>query len=160
MAGYIEVNSKLKNTIVLKAFSLSFLFVLVFAVTYYLGGGVISDLSLPERGGFLTVWGPVSIIAIVASLICCLPMIGLQDKILVPAGFLFLVIYYLIVLIVFLFSGDSADRPMIMQLVNLYFLPPVLFGNLIGWGAYLLWQRNRRRRYCHNDLTQQNKPAR
>jgi len=144
MAGYIEVNSKLKNTIVLKSFALSFLFVLVYALSYYIGAGIISGLTLPERGGFFAVWGPVSLIAIVASLICCLPMLGLKDKILVPAGFLFIIVYYLIILFIFLLSGSEADRPLIIQLVSLYALPPAVFGNLVGWGIYLLWCRRRK----------------
>lgn len=140
MATYIEVNSKKKNTIVLKAFTLSFLFVIVFTAAYMIGAAIIQDIGMTERGGFFAVWGPVSLIAIVGALVCCLPMLGLQDKILVPVSFLFILVYYLIILFIFLFSADAVDRPLILQLVNLYALPPALFGNLIGWSLYAIWR--------------------
>lgn len=146
MGTYIETNSKKKNTIVLKAFSLSFLFVVVYVAAYWIGAAIIQDIGMPDRGGFFAVWGPVSLIAIAGSLVCCLPMLGLQDKILVPVSFIFVLVYYLIIALVFLFSGDVAYRPLIFQLVNLYTLPPALFGNLIGWGIFAIWRNTEKKR--------------
>lgn len=44
MGTYIETNSKKKNTIVLKAFSLSFLFVVVYVAAYWIGAAIIQDI--------------------------------------------------------------------------------------------------------------------
>lgn len=126
---------------VLISFSLSFIVAIVFMLGYILSAGLVAS-SIQEHGGFLAVWGPPFLISLVCSVLCCLPMWAIKDKILIPSAFAFLLLYCAIALVIAFSQTDASERAVALQFIGLYMLLPALVGNFVAWAAY--WLRGRR----------------
>ncbi|NLC33641.1 MAG: hypothetical protein GX781_10155, partial [Clostridiales bacterium] len=133
---FIDSNGKLKNVLIIKAFSLSFLFVIIIALGYLISAGFISERLPEDTADFIGVWGPSALIAIFATLLCSALMFVFEDKIIVPVAFLFVALYYFIIVIGTFLSYQADIRSAGVRLVNIYALPPALFGNLISWSLF------------------------
>ena len=64
-----------------------------------------------------------------------------RNKLIVPMGFFFLAVYYVVFRVVLFRDYSGAELAYLTQMVRLYLLPPVIVGNLLGWGSYLVLQR-------------------
>lgn len=125
----------------LLSFFLSFIVAIVFALGYILSAGLIAS-SIQERGGFLAVWGPPALISLVCSVLCCLPMRAIKDKILIPSAFAFLLLYCAIALAIAFSQTDALDRAAALQFIGLYMLLPAAVGNTVSWTAYAWGRKN------------------
>lgn len=132
-----------KSLVILKGFSLSFLFAAVFVIGYIFSADLIAQIIPEETGGFLAVWGPAALIALVCSTLCCLFFLVLKDKLVVPVAFFFLAVFYLIMLLALSFRDEASLGGIGLQFVSIYALPPALIGNMLSWGIYLLIRRKR-----------------
>lgn len=141
MSAFVEEGGR-KSITILMGFCLSFLFVVVFVLAYMFTADFVAD-HVPETGGFWAIWLPPVLISLAASLPCCCLMFLFRKKIVVPVAFAFFAVYYLVFFIALAagYGGDS--RGMLSQIVRLYMLPPVVVGNLLSWGSYLLFFRKR-----------------
>ena len=146
MGTFIDNNGKLKNVLLIKAFSLSFLFVAVFVGCYLVAASVVAEATQAETGGILAVWGAPMRVALIGSLICCLVMLPIQDKVLVPVTFLFLAVYYVLFLVILASNTTGVDRAVGAQLISIYMLPVAVVGNIVSWGLYYLGKYLRMRR--------------
>lgn len=84
MGVFIDSNGKLKNVLIIKAFSLSFLFVIIIALGYLISAGFISERLPEDTADFIGVWGPSALIAIFATLLCSALMFVLKTRSLCP----------------------------------------------------------------------------
>lgn len=147
MGKYLEVNGERKNLIVLKAFALSFPFAAAYALAFISSAGLVERLlGGAGTGSFFAVWGPPVLIAAAVTLVLCLLMLPMQDKLLVPAAFACFIVYYLAFLAALVFAVDAESRPMVWQFFSIYLLPVALVSNVIGWSLYAFWRSRRKRR--------------
>lgn len=132
-----------KSIVLLQGFCMSFLFVAVYALAYLFTADLVAA-HVAETGGFWQVWGPSLLISLVATLPCCATMFLFKTKRIVPMGFACLAVYYLLFLVAIARGGYTGpETAYLTHLVSMYMLPPVVLGNLLGWGSYLLWFRRR-----------------
>lgn len=125
----------------LSGFCLSFLYVVVFVLAYMMTADWVAAHAPGETGGFWAVWGPPFLISLAAAIPCCCLIFLLRNQLIVPVGFTFLAIYYLILLAALRRGYSGAQLAYLTQMIRLYMLPPVAVGNLLGWGTYLLIKR-------------------
>jgi len=91
-----------------------------------------------NTGNFIEVWAPSFLIAFIASLLCCLSFLVSKQMEQVPVAFTFLLILY-IILIIYINAAEAEEyRAAEMALINLYCLPCLICGNLLGWGLFFL----------------------
>ena len=140
MSMFTDANGTRKNVLVIKAFSLSLLFLVLFVLAYLLSADLVADAVGADTGSFFAVWLPPCLISLAASLFCCTFMLLFEDKLLVPAAFVFFAAYYFICMIVLYTAVNGSLRAAGVQLINLYLLLPTLLGNLMSWGIYLFMQ--------------------
>ncbi len=129
---------RLGSITILSGFCLSFLYVLVFALAYILTSGWVAVKVPQNTGTFGAVWGPPFLISLVAAIPCCSLIFLLKNKLVVPVGFSFLAIYYLIFLLVLHRDYSGVELAYLNQMLRLYLMPPTVVGNFLGWGSYLL----------------------
>lgn len=141
MGMFTQVNGNRKNVLIIKAFSLSVLFLVLFFLAYLLSADIVANTVGMDTGSFFAVWLPPCLISLAASLFCCAFMLLFEDKLLVPSAFVFFAVYYLICLMVLYTVVEAPLRPAGTQLISLYLLLPALFGNLTSWGIYYFIQR-------------------
>ncbi|MHC1787694.1 MAG: hypothetical protein AB9880_11620 [Christensenellales bacterium] len=144
MGAFVDKEGHFRSALLIKGFSLSFLFVGLFVTAYLLAGELLARLFPALTGGFFAVWGPQTLLSLLCSLLCCALMACLQDKIIVPLAFSFIALFYLISLIAALTQGGGEIGGAAVWIISLYALPPALLGNLLAWGIY--WLRGRMRR--------------
>ncbi|MGI6403678.1 MAG: hypothetical protein ACOX0K_05555 [Oscillospiraceae bacterium] len=126
---------------ILSGFCLSFLYAMVFVLAYMLTADWVAAWTPGPTGDILAVWGPPFLISFLAAIPCCCLIVPLQNKLIVPVGFLFLALYYLIFLVVLYRDYSGIELAYLTQMVHLYMLPPAAVGNLLGWGSYLILRR-------------------
>lgn len=146
MGTFIDHQGKLKNSLLIKGFSLSFLFLCVFLLGYILSADLIMRLFPAETGDFVAVWGPPALISLVCSVLCCSLMAFFSEKIIIPVAFLFIALFYGLFLLATLTQSDPALQNLGARMVSIYALPAVVLGNILSWGQYLLYRRIRKKR--------------
>lgn len=121
------------------AFSLSLLFIVLFALAYILSADIVASASARDTGNFFEVWLPPILVGLAASLVCTGIMFVIKTKRMVPVAFTLLALYYVLgnVLLRILLHDDTL--PTLLQVLRLYMLPPVIIGNLLAWIAYRLF---------------------
>lgn len=132
---------RLSSITMLSGFCLSFLYVLAFALTYILTSGWVAAGVPQQTGNFAAVWGPPFLVSLMAGIPCSCLIFFIKNKLVVPVGFSFLAIYYLIFLVVLHRDYSGVELAYLSQMLHLYMLPPAVVGNLLGWGSYLLIKR-------------------
>lgn len=143
---FTDANGNRKNVLVIKAFCLSLLFLVLFVLAYLLSADIVANAVGADTGSFFAVWLPPCLISLAASLFCCAFMLLFEDKLLVPAAFVFFAAYYLICMIVLYTAVNASLKAVGTQLINLYLLLPTLLGNLASWGIYLFIKRKEKKR--------------
>lgn len=134
--------AKPKSTLLLMAFCLSMLYVVVFFLSYVMTADLVAAAVPETTGNFLQVWLPPSLICIVASLLCTSPLLFFKNKLVVPAAFSFIALYTAL-LFIYAITQEAATREVLVQMILLYLVLPALWGNLFGWGGYLLLRRRK-----------------
>lgn len=135
---------KQNSITVLSGFCLSFLYTIVFVLAYTLTADWVATWIPQPTGNVLQVWGPPFLISLAASIPCCCLIFLVQNKLIVPMGFFFLAVYYAVFRIVLFRDYSGVELAYLTQMVRLYLLPPVIVGNLLGWGSYLILRRRNR----------------
>lgn len=146
LGTFIDHQGKLKNSLLIKGFSLSFLFLCIFLLGYMLSADLITRLFPAETGDFIDVWGPPALISLVCSLLCCSLMAFFTEKVIIPVAFLFIALFYVLFILATLTQNDPALRILGAQMVSIYALPAVVLGNILSWGLYFLYRRSRKNR--------------
>lgn len=137
------LNEKFGNILILKGFMLSFVFLAIYFLAYFFFGKLVQGAG-SNTGNFIDVWGPPFLIAFIASLLCCLFFLILKQKEQVPVAFTFLTILYIIVIVYINATEAEEYRAVETAFINLYCLPCLICGNLLGWGLFfLLNKRNK-----------------
>ncbi|AEF86799.1 hypothetical protein TREPR_1973 [Treponema primitia ZAS-2] len=137
--GIFTDRGKIKSTFFLSAFSLSMLYAVIFILSYALSAGPVANLVPWDTGNFLAVWLPPSIICIIASAICVIPLFFIRDKRLVPAAFFLLFIYAALIGVFALLHYSPEQRRAAAGLFIMYLFLPVLWGNLISTLVYVFY---------------------
>ena len=136
-------SGKFGNILILKGFMLSFIFLAIY-VFAYIGFGRLMQEAGSNTGNFLNVWGPPFLVALPASLLCCLSFLILKQKEQVPVAFAFLLILYIIAIVYVNVAEAEEYRAAEAAFINVYCLPCIICGNLLGWGLlFLLHKRNK-----------------
>lgn len=143
MSVFVQ-DGKVKSITLLMGFCLSFLFVVVFVLAYMFTADLVAA-NVPETSeSFWDIWLPPVLISLGASVLCCALMFLFKSKMIVPVGFGFLAVYYVIFLITILFGAGGENAWFLERAVRIYMLPPVIIGNLLSWGSYLIYFRKKR----------------
>ena len=142
MGIFVDDHGKLKSSLVIKGFSLSFLFIAIYVLGYVLSANLLVHLFPAETGGFFAVWGPPALISLVCSLLCCSLMILFKEKIIVPIAFLFITLFYIIFIISSLIHNDAEIRGLGVRMVSIYALPAMLLGNFSSWEIFCLYRHS------------------
>ena len=136
-------NGKSGNMLILKGFMLSFIFLAIYVCAYIAFGSLMQKAG-SNMGNFFDVWGPPFLIALPASLLCCISFLILKQKEQVPVAFAFLLILYIIAIVYVNVAEAEEYRAAEAAFINLYCLPCIICGNLLGWGLlFLLHKRNK-----------------
>ena len=145
MGVFTTNNGKVKNTMLLMAFTLSMLLIALFVLAYMLTADLVALYANYETGSFLEVWLPPFLICLVVSTVCCCLMFLLKTKITVPVAFALLALYYMVFTVILRtnYSGTGEGLAILLQMIRVYMLPAVLTGNLLCWSAYLLYFKKR-----------------
>ncbi|MDR1901325.1 MAG: hypothetical protein LBQ88_03445 [Treponema sp.] len=143
--GLFLQGGKIKNPLLLSAFSLSLLYAAVYGLAYVLTADLVAALVPPE-GNFLQKWLPPSIISISASLLCSIPLFFVTDKRIVLGAFALLALYGVLTAggIILGFQGES--RAVLLTLLGLYLGLPAFWGNGVIWTLYTLKYRKKTER--------------
>lgn len=138
MSFFVDKHNRRKSPIALAAFGAALLDFCIFGTLYVL-------LAEPLYQAFafssilMTNVIHVLIMSVIGTAICSL-MFLLKDKRVVPYGFAGLAV----VMAMFFAASlalDESVRSAMLQLLAMYFLPPVLVGNLVTWPIYLEMKR-------------------
>lgn len=134
-------DGKIKSTLLVNSFSLSFLFLAVYILSYLLLIDPI-DAMIAEHMSPLMVSLIESIIpAIIGSLLCCSLHFLVSDKRIVPAAYIWLVIYSLFVFIGMLTPLQAEERSLFFQLFGLLIVVPVITGGIFSTFLYFRYQK-------------------
>lgn len=144
MGGFVDQQGKLKSSLLIRSFSLSFLFLCVFLLGYFLSTGLIARLFPSVIGSFFAVWGPPSLVSVVCSLLCCSLMAFLSEKVIVPVAFVFIALFYVLFILAVLTRDDPELRSLGTRIASIYAIPTVVLGNILSWGLYFLQRRVRK----------------
>jgi hypothetical protein len=138
MGIFTDANGDRKNVLLIKAFSLSILFIIIFVLAYMLSADTVAQSLGQDTGSPLLVWLPPILISLAASAFCCGLFAVFSDKLLIPAAFSFFGVYFIICVIALYTVADKSLAAVGTQFLCLYLLPPILTGNLMSWGIYWL----------------------
>lgn len=132
----LEQNGKVRNTMFLYAFMMSFVLLFLYSLAFLLFGRLGSSFFTVDTGSFFSVWLPPILIGTVVSLICCVPIKFMRAKIIIPLSMSFLVLYFVVILIAILSSSNLEQRALDVYIVCFYMLPCIIPGNLFSWLVY------------------------
>jgi hypothetical protein len=130
---------KVKSTLLLYALMLSLVYVLVYIFAFWLSAGIIPEVEVAS--GFFALWTPPSLICIVASLVCAIPLFFVRDKRIVLIAFGALGVYALLLFVAIIAGIHDETRAAFLQLFVFYIFLPAFWGNVVCWGMQRLQRR-------------------
>lgn len=131
-------DGKLKSTYLLYAFSISFVFLVVYVVSYML---LLKPLDqwLTGRMSTFAINCIESILpALLGTVLCMLPQAVAKNKRLIPGAYVFLLIYAVALLGGILLIPDAQERSTFLTVYAMSIPAPVLLGNVCAF-ASLAW---------------------
>lgn len=134
-------NGHLKSTLLMYSFALSFVFLAIYVLMYFL---LLQPLDALLAGHAET--GIINLIesfvpSLLASLVCLLSFLIVREKKIIPIAFVFILIYALGILFLILF-GEGSDGSL-LHIFALFVPIPVLLGCVSSVGTYLLYVRKK-----------------
>jgi hypothetical protein len=132
---------KLKSSMFLNAFMLSLVYMLVYVCAYTLSARVLEKILPETTTNALLVWLPPLVICVIASIICALPLLFVQNRITVILAFAFIAVYAVCVSAFMLSKMPDESRMVALQPLLFYFAFPAIIGNAVCWLGIALKQR-------------------
>lgn len=134
-------NGKVKSTFIVNSFSLSLLFVAIYALSYLILIDPLESMLAVRYGVALASFAESAVPALVGSALCCSLFFVFRDKRLVPGAYIWLLLFSLFVLIYLLVTLQSGDLGVFLGLYGMIVPAPILLGG--GCSAYLYIKRKK-----------------
>ncbi|MDR1211448.1 MAG: hypothetical protein LBK40_04370 [Spirochaetaceae bacterium] len=141
--GIFSKDGKTKSAVLLSAFSVSLIVVFAYFAFYMLSAGAVAFFWPDETGGFIAKWLPPSLVSIVASIPWAILLFVMRDKRVIPAAFVFLLVYTALIALFVTNTYSGEERSALLNLVFIYLGLPAFWGGLISFGLYSAFFRNR-----------------
>ena len=109
-------NGKVKSTLIVNSFSLSILFLVIYGLSYFMLIDPLNDLISTHISTSLASLVESLVPALLGSALCCSFFFIFKDKRLVPAGYIWLLLFSLFTFFYLLFSLQSHDRNTFLSL--------------------------------------------
>ena len=150
-AFLITENGRVKSSLLLNSFCMSFVFIAVYAAAYILLVDPLYTLTkaLPVFVGNLV--GAV-VPAVIGSVICCLTFYLFKERRTVPCTYIWLLLYALVCLVtmVILLWGENHAIALLLQFFALFTAGPILIGGAASAVLYSRWRKSRELRGVEN----------
>lgn len=127
---------KTYNYVPLLSLVVSFLLLAAYGFGYALFSILTSGLLTAETASVFAAWLQPLSIGVVVSVLVCIPMRWMKNKVVLPAAMAFLVLYYVVLVIAFLTSDAVTNRALDIYVLSFYCLPCIVPGNAISWLIY------------------------
>ena len=134
-------NGRVKSTFIVNSFSLSILFLAVYGLCYFMLIDPLNSLVSAHVSTSLASLVESLVPALIGSVLCCSLFFVIKDKKLVPAGYVWLLLFSLFAFFYLLFSLAPQDRGTFLSLYALIVPAPLITGG--GFSAYLYMKRRR-----------------
>ncbi len=128
-------NGKVKSTLVVYSFTLSVLFLAVYAYAYLLLIEPLHDTFSTHMPVWLSNFFGSIIPALIGTALCCSCHFLFKEKRLIPAAYVWLTIYALIVIGFFVFTTTGEELALVFSFLMLVIPAPLLSG--MGISTYL-----------------------
>ncbi len=130
-------NGKVKSTLLLNSFTMSFIFLVIYMLSYGLLLSPIDNLLLGKiEPGWISFLETL-ISGITGSLICCISFYLFKEKKVVLYAYLLLTIYCVGILVGISISLESGERYNFLYIALLYILVPLISGSSLSICLYL-----------------------
>jgi hypothetical protein len=117
---------------------------LVYVFAYILTSGPLEKFLPETTTNIVLVWLPPLVICLIASLVCALPLLFVQNSMSVILAFGFIAVYAACVIIFMFLKMPAESRFAAVPMLLFYFAFPALCGNVVCWLG--IWLRSRRKR--------------
>jgi hypothetical protein len=134
-------NGKLKSTVLINSFALSLLYLAVYILSYSLLLGPVDAMIDKQLPVFWINCIESVIPAAAATALCLTFFLFSRDKRVVPAAYVWLLIFSLILLIALFFALGPEDRPDFAQLYAMFVPAPLLIGCGSSAAIYLRYRK-------------------
>lgn len=134
-------NGKIKSTLIVNSFSLSILFLAIYALSYLMLIDPLESMLAARFGVAFTSFAESAVPALLGSMLCCSLFFVFKDKRLVPGAYVWLLLFSLFVLVFLLITLQSGDRGVFLSLYGMIVPAPIILGG--GFSAYLYVKRKK-----------------
>ncbi|NLO85758.1 MAG: hypothetical protein GX096_10075 [Clostridiales bacterium] len=133
-------DGRLKSTFLIYSFTLGFVFLAFYLLCYVFLLGPIDGLLAVSMPLLMKNLVEALIPTIAGTVLCLAFHLWVKDKRIVPAGYLWLSIYMIVLLLLILAVLDSADRVDFLRLYAMFVPLPIILG---GGTSFIIYKR-----YC------------